>query len=144
MFTDIGRQKVRTIDRETFVKYNAAVTEFNNLTEVATEEYKSNIVKTINDNFNLLLNSYNEDNPHLELCSYNPTGTTDMLPEQVTYEVIEKYPRDYYYDIYGRIIFNNSSERFFDYPINLINPYNEETNTYYLDYLGDNTIDFWS
>ena len=149
LFTDTGRSKVRQVDKETFNRYSRAVTQFENITEETTEEEKGNIVYAINANYESLVEQYEElrtTSPSwkaLDICQYQPVGEA-ARSMQVEYEVIEKYPRDYYYDAYGRIIFNNSSDRYFDYPISLINPFDEATQTYYLDYLGDNTIDFWS
>ena len=146
IFTDIGKPKARQINRETFITYNAALTEFENFTEDTTEEEKARIVNILNNSFELLKTEHDETENAIpfKLCEYQDITTKEITPETVSYEVIQKYPHDYYYDMFGCIRFNDSSQVYFDYPINLINPYNEETQSYYLDYLGDNTINIWS
>ena len=118
--------------------------------ETLTDNEKANVVNNINTYFNDIrawyngyANTKNPPLPEFELCKY-ADEVGNEVDEQITYQVTQKYPQDYYYNEYGQLTFNESIKIYFDYPISLINPKDETTGKYAIDYLGDYTINIWS
>jgi hypothetical protein len=80
----------------------------------------------------------------MTLCQYTETGGSEGEAEVIEYLVTQKYPKDYYYNEAGLIIFNTSANIYFDYPTSVINPQDPDTGEYAIDYLGDYTTNIWS
>ena len=150
IFTDTGRPKARRANFSTFTLYNTNIREFESEDfATKTDAQKANIVNNINSSFNTLVDAYNaianaNGLERMTLCQYTETGGSEGEAEVIEYLVTQKYPKDYYYNEAGLIIFNTSANIYFDYPTSVINPQDPDTGEYAIDYLGDYTTNIWS
>ena len=104
-------------------------------TGLTVEQQKTEYVRLMNEAFQSLNAALNDTPFQISVIS----NGADEQPQGVSYEVVIKYPGDYYYDAAGRIVFCERAKSYFDIPDSIMpltnnhkTPYYQETDHSYL------------